>query len=785
MLGGITATVLQACEHLSPSEGPASRSCPGGAFLPWTMAHRKEPPFFNKDQLGSVPYKLAFYETMELFIETLTGTCFELRVSPFETVVSVKAKIQRLEGIPVTQQHLIWNSLELDDEYCLHDYNITEGCTLKLVLAMRGGPINTRRVTVENSIKEMAEYMEASREEVWEKTQPNKQVTFLVYREGDQLNFFRVVDRGDGTLTPVSESLSGGPTYNVYAEEEEEAGGVTMEQQALENSITMTKMRLLKSKMESMNLTKKPKKSVKLKPRPPVGPRASIPSQTPSHHRYHHRLLRVPPPGGHTYSATSTHLPPIEVHSQQQPSDSVPAPLPSPVASFCTVVGSSHTTLPSHPDCASVGQAPPLFASPDCYPPQQEEDSWEGPVRKIRPPPQVSRLDVSGSKLAMGCVYPPMSLFPNNSSAPSENHALGSPELKGSVVALLNEVALPETQKLVPLSDSLPEPLSLELPTQSGEEARGSLAEQVPATPLLSQAVGSIWGEPSFMADGPRLGSLHLPTEPAAVGAASTTPAFPSSRHLLQPLDTGASFCSSPPHCRMAPEGQSDICSSPAPSHSPSPAPVSSGPRVDVLGRRPGVLSRTEARDITKMANKATKEPLGTMSSAQLLATLARRGGAGREGVSEPSSPCVLQRLERICEPNSNLQARLQELQQDLLQQICPLPRTAALAVSPMSTNSLGTSGAPSIIRRLGTPTFHLPPLKPPLSSKKKSSKHCYACGKKTGLATSYECRCGNNFCASHRYAEAHDCTYDYKTAGRHFLQETNPMISAPKLPKI
>ena len=35
---------------------------------------------------------------MELYIETLTGVAFELRVSPFETVMSVKAKIQRLEG---------------------------------------------------------------------------------------------------------------------------------------------------------------------------------------------------------------------------------------------------------------------------------------------------------------------------------------------------------------------------------------------------------------------------------------------------------------------------------------------------------------------------------------------------------------------------------------------------------------------------------------------------------------------------------------------------------------
>lgn len=36
---------------------------------------------------------------MELYIETLTGAAFELRVSPFETIMSVKAKIQRLEGM--------------------------------------------------------------------------------------------------------------------------------------------------------------------------------------------------------------------------------------------------------------------------------------------------------------------------------------------------------------------------------------------------------------------------------------------------------------------------------------------------------------------------------------------------------------------------------------------------------------------------------------------------------------------------------------------------------------
>lgn len=48
-------------------------------------------------------------------------------------------------GIPISHQHLIWQSTELEDEFCLHDYNIHSGATLKLVLAVRGGPINTRR----------------------------------------------------------------------------------------------------------------------------------------------------------------------------------------------------------------------------------------------------------------------------------------------------------------------------------------------------------------------------------------------------------------------------------------------------------------------------------------------------------------------------------------------------------------------------------------------------------------------------------------------------------------
>jgi len=50
-------------------------------------------------------------------------------------------------GIPMSQQHLIWQSVELEDDRTLQEYHIHNGATLQLVLGMRGGPVNTRRGT--------------------------------------------------------------------------------------------------------------------------------------------------------------------------------------------------------------------------------------------------------------------------------------------------------------------------------------------------------------------------------------------------------------------------------------------------------------------------------------------------------------------------------------------------------------------------------------------------------------------------------------------------------------
>lgn len=48
-------------------------------------------------------------------------------------------------GIPADQQNLIFLSETLPDEKTLKDLKILDGATLRLVPAMRGGPINMRR----------------------------------------------------------------------------------------------------------------------------------------------------------------------------------------------------------------------------------------------------------------------------------------------------------------------------------------------------------------------------------------------------------------------------------------------------------------------------------------------------------------------------------------------------------------------------------------------------------------------------------------------------------------
>ncbi|KAK3594871.1 hypothetical protein CHS0354_005944 [Potamilus streckersoni] len=580
---------------------------------------------------------------MELYIETLTGAAFELRVSPFETIMSVKAKIQRLEGIPIAQQHLIWNSMELEDDYCLHDYSIHEGATLKLVLAMRGGPINTRRIPMEDpQLREMAEYVEANRDEIWEKLPGNRQVTLLVFREGDQLNFFRVVDRGDGTLTPLSESLSGASMYNFNDEEEEEEA--PSKEKVEENEHMREKIRQLRFKMEKINISKKPRR----KPHPPSSGRSTsgrstklrhLPSTSYSLGPVLNKNLCLPPVG---HSVLQHHLPSqMKISSEKEKKES-------------TEKDSQEESKPGSPKKQAENQEKSLGQALTCV---KEDEAEKGE--------SAASAEVLKEKSLKNAVESDTANCDN-----TDNTTVTSAKKHD----LLRLSSLNDASSSRSVTSSKKKDVSL-------ETLRDSLRP-----PNSSKGKSKLKGDLSL---------------------------FESLRESLGKPTNSSKFSGLEKRKEFTLES----------------------------------LTTSEARAMSGLLRQASLEKVGSSRIGNITVTSASKT---RVSGNYTLGNTTFQE-GRITTPEGRLMsARLQR----------------------MTSSRDG---------RLLSPTHRLPPVK----SKKKAAKRCFVCGKKTGLASSYQCRCGNNFCATHRYAESHECTFDYKTEGRKLLEQNNPVVSAPKLPKI
>ncbi|XP_026564157.1 AN1-type zinc finger protein 4 isoform X2 [Pseudonaja textilis] len=654
------------------------------------MASKKEPPFFNEDNVGSCHCKLTFYETMELFIETLTGTCFELRVSPFETVISVKAKIQRLEGIPVSQQHLIWNNVELEDDYSLNDYHISEGCTLKLILAMRGGPINTKRVPLEDPIKEIAEYMGPCRDDVWEKVPSSKHVTFLVYQEGDQLNFFRVVDRGDGTLTPLSESLSGGSVYNLYADDDEDTEISPSGQQIIENSITMNKMKLLKAKMENMNLNKKPK--IKVNPHSPVVLHPSGGSLA----AVRHNFLRALPHIGQSC------LPPENLHNSGISQNALSA---------LTHTGKKVSSITRN------------FL--------KENDRWESispshSINSMALSSKVSSVEKGEAKLSENNVVPQVTtalanLEKNAESGTSSNERCPFlyPDLTNVNLYAAEKNVLPNKETLALVSETT---CNDSYSKMSGAE-EGNTTLQLPQehqnksitkTLTFTTADNSIFNPHEFSLKKTRLSPLHCSSQMA--------------HYSPQKSQTHSKYFE---EAGLKPTISPNILQS-LEVHSLADSSYSRTSRFHGLGldlpsKRPDTHAKVEARDITEVAIKASKDPVVSVNNISLLSSFTR--STNRDGL--PNS-CGTSRFRTS---GISLTTNFQHFQEESFRTASPPNDMPGYFLSP----GVGSNGNIVASGKRTCDTTHLPPVNCSIQPKKKIAKHCFLCGKKTGLATSYE----------------------------------------------
>lgn len=110
-------------------------------------------------------------------------------------------------------------------------------------------------------------------------------------------------------------------------------------------------------------------------------------------------------------------------------------------------------------------------------------------------------------------------------------------------------------------------------------------------------------------------------------------------------------------------------------------------------------------------------------------------------------------------------------------------PATPSSSINPAAPTSSSSKrrNDDSICSNSSTPSSKKTNSDSPSKPKK---KRCGVCKKKLGL-TGFACRCGLMFCPLHRYADQHNCTFDYATAGKEQLRKDNPIVQDEKVSKI
>jgi len=110
----------------------------------------------------------------------------------------------------------------------------------------------------------------------------------------------------------------------------------------------------------------------------------------------------------------------------------------------------------------------------------------------------------------------------------------------------------------------------------------------------------------------------------------------------------------------------------------------------------------------------------------------------------------------------------------------------AAASSAPQLTEKADVSASTGDLLEAtaGTPEEKSADSSPSSSPQKQQKNRCDSCRKRVGL-TGFQCRCGGMFCATHRYSDMHECSFDYQALGKEEIRKNNPVIKTEKVLKL
>nr|XP_045605312.1 AN1-type zinc finger protein 4-like isoform X1 [Procambarus clarkii] len=658
-------------------------------------------------------------DAIEVTVETLMGDSYRVRVSQWDTALGLKGLLYRTQGIPTSHQHLILGERELLDDSCLIEQGVMDGSTLRLVLSMRGGPINARRLPTQEDLlwREVTEYIDVNRDDLWDGV-GGRTVTLLVLRDGENVNLYRVVENQDGSFSPLNESWG---SMGSSGRAEELANQT--QQVSEEEAKTRARMVEIRARMAEMKIRNKAK-SEKVKVSPPSRRSLSRSSKVGTENHEDLPSSKLDMSQGLTRIAVGSSRSSTRQHSGSK--------LLSTVNRRGGRVSRPTTQERSEFVRASIAR-PTLKELPNVNP-IPIDFSRKKPLENIRPQGDRSRLNSVNESTGRGRLFPlpdtpntqvqskhydsyRKSIVKHGKGTDSGGHGTESEGDRDTFEAW------PRRDVSKPLY-MLPE--TTRTRTRRYDDGRLNRSHNQ-ALMRSAQHTAHIR---------PKTSPEVLERRPGTSGDLST---IGERIHLRAPDDNLRKLC-------------------------------------DILGS-----SRGNSRQSHHLANSP---PETTFPKSNLSDNLSTSNGLSRSHKTNSVSVSLASLRSRGGTPPSPgpgaLVASGSREQRDILRGLMRSQGGASRRTTPEDARFLNRRPGSG---KVSVASSHLPPFTP--RRKGRLKQKCQQCSKRLGVATTYECRCGGIFCAQHRYAETHTCTYDYRAAGRNFIQMSNPLVAPNKLPKI